>query len=63
MMLVRHQRGKENDGSARRALLIFVPWSPALPAYLFVPNLSASRPNPAEEKVAVPYISSPTPRH
>ena len=31
MNLVRHhQGGKENDGSARRALLIFVLWSPAL---------------------------------
>ena len=32
MMLVRHHGGYENDGAARRALLIFVPL--ALPHYL-----------------------------
>lgn len=37
MMMVRHQGGNENDGSARRALLIFVPWSPALPNQLVSP--------------------------
>ena len=66
MMLVRHQRegGKENDGSARRALLIFVPWPPALPTGCTlrgVPNLSASTPNQPREGRSPPISPPPHP--
>ena len=52
MMLVRHERedGKENDGSARRALLIFVPCLPYYGVYLIYRHLRHTSPG----KVAPP---------
>lgn len=60
MMLVRHQaeRDKGNDGSARRALLIFVPCLPHYGVYLIHRHLRQTSPG----KVALPPIS-PLLRH
>ena len=47
MMWVRHQGGYdlENDGPARRALLIFVFWPPALPNLLVSPSPTLHAPH------------------